>query len=105
MSFVNIHEMCNRATPEMLLRYKMALSLYKTYNLKFNSIEFTALNFNQILTRRQTKFFTLKSNKFKVGGNSLANRFYLLNNKITLTLLNLSLNSFKIKCINLFLKI
>ena len=36
----------------MFLKYKMALCLYKLYNQDFNPIEFSHLNFNQILTGR-----------------------------------------------------
>ena len=55
-SFASIHSDCNRATPEMLMEYKLALCLYKLYNFTFNSIELMQLNFNQILTGRQTCF-------------------------------------------------
>ena len=66
--------MCHIATPKMLMQYKLALCLYKLYNVQFNPFEFTLLNFNQILTERQTNFISQKSNSFKVGINSLANR-------------------------------
>ena len=48
-------------------------------------------------------FVTLKSNKLKVGINSLTNRFYYINNAIPLNWLNLSIESFKIKCKKTFL--
>ena len=98
LSYINIQKICGRASPEMLMSYKLTLCIQKLYNVRFNSIKFRVPNSNQILTGRQTKFFTLKSNKFKVGINLLANIFYLLNNTIPLTWLNMSLNSFKIKC-------
>ena len=44
----------------MLMRYKLALGLYKLYTVNFNSIKFTHLNFNQLLTGRQTMFKTQK---------------------------------------------
>ena len=87
----------------MILLYKTALSLYKLYNLDFNNLEFISLNFNQILTGRQTNFITLKSNERKVGINCLANRLTVINNKIPLNWLNFSLDTFKIKCKKLFL--
>ena len=61
-SFVNVHRMCNRASLNSIMSYKLALCLHKIYNQDFNSIEFTNLNFNQILKRRQTVFKTLKTN-------------------------------------------
>ena len=57
-----------------------------------------------IFTSRQTKFITSKSNRTKIGLNSLANRFHLLNNKIPLNWLNLSNVTFKVKCKTMFLK-
>ena len=88
----------------MMMNYKLALSLFKLYNKDFNSIEFVNLNFNQILTGRQTKFITLKSNFYKVGMNSLANRLQVINNKIPLNWLNMSVDTYKIKCKEIFLK-
>ena len=64
----------------------------------YNSVEFTQLNFNQILTGRQVLFKTLKSNVYKVGINSLSNRLYYINDQIPLNLLNASISTFKIKC-------
>ena len=71
--------MCRRATPEMIMKYKLALCLFKLYNESFSSLEFALLNFNQLLTGRQTFFKTLKSNCYNVGLNSLSNRLYFLN--------------------------
>ena len=98
MSFIDLHKVCDRATPEMYMKYKLALSLYKLYNVPFNPIEFQLLNFNQILTGRQLNFCTVRSNSFKVGMNCLSNRLHSINNLIPLSWLNLSQDSFKIKC-------
>ena len=95
--------MCNRATPESIMKYKLALSLHKLYNKDFNIIEFVHLNQSQILTSRQTVFKTLKSNVFKVGMNSLTNRLTHINNVIPLTWLNMSIDTFKVHCKKLFL--
>ena len=92
--------MCNRATPEMYMKYKLALCLYKLYNENYNSIEFTHLNFNQVLTRRQVLFKTLKS---KAGNNSLSNRLYHINEQIPLTWLNASASTFKVNYKKLYL--
>ena len=77
----------------------------KLFNESFNSLEFTLLNFNQLLTGRQTLFKTLKSNCYKVGLNSLSNRLYFLNDKIPLEWLNNSFSTFKIKCKKMFLDV
>ena len=47
ISFVRLHELYNRATPEQFLLYKHALSLHKLYNTNDYTVEWTALNFNQ----------------------------------------------------------
>ena len=73
-----------------MMLYKLALSLFKVYNSNYNSIEFIALNFNQIFTSRQTKFIATRNNRTKVGLNCLANRFHVLNNQIPLDWLNSS---------------
>ena len=77
----------------------MPLCLYKLYNKEFNLIEFAILNYNQKVTGRQKHFKTIKSNIYKVGINSLANRLYFTNNHVTYEWLNMSLNSFKVHCI------
>ena len=102
-SFVSIHSVCKRATPEMLMKYKLAPCLFKLYNENYNSIKFTQLNFIQVLTGRQTLFTTLKNNKYKVGLNLLSNRLYYVNDEIPLEWLNNSLSTFKIKCKEMYL--
>ena len=104
ISFINLHKMYGRATPDQMMNYKMALSLFRIYNCNFNSIEFVALNFNQIFTSRQMNFITTKNNRKKVGLNCLANRLYYINGQIHLTWLNLSYTTYKVKCKNIFLK-
>ena len=104
ISFPTLHKLCDRATPDQMMIYKLVLSLYKLYNLNFNSFEFIALNFNQIITSRQTNFITLKNNRIRVGINCLANRLYVLNGKIPLSWLNLSFVTYKVKCKEIFLK-
>ena len=61
ISFENLHAMYHRATPEKILLYKSAISLYKLYNYEDLSIEWVSLNVNQILTSRQTKFVISKA--------------------------------------------
>ena len=70
----------------------------RTYTSQSFKMEFVALNMNTILTSRQTKFIAIKSNNRKVGLNALANRFYILNNRIPFCELNKSFESFKLFC-------
>ena len=103
ISFENIHKMNNRAMPEAFMSYKLAIQLHKLYNVESPSLDQTTLNFNQILTSRQTKFLISKSNLHKVGMNILPNRFSVLNGIIPLSWLNYSLNRFKINVKKLLL--
>ena len=88
-----------------MLKYKLALCLFKLYNKDFNSIEFEIVNFNQILIERQTNFIKSKSISLKVVINSLANRLFVINNGIPLNWLNMSTDTFKVHCKKAFLKI
>ena len=103
LSFVRIHEMCNRATPEKFLLYKHAISLFKLMNTSTHSLEWASLNFNIVLTSRQTNFIALKGNKRKAGLNALANRVFILNNRIPLVWFNMTINTFKVHCKSEFL--
>ena len=103
ISFERIHTMNNRATPEKILLYKHSLALYRLYNNNDPTMEWCALNFNQVLTSRQTKFKCKKSNKLKVGLNALRNRFFILNNQIPISWLEGGYETFKVKCKELFL--
>ena len=96
-SFLNIHSNAERATPEKILLYKHAILLHKLYNLQTPPMEWVDIHFKQTFNSRQSKFNIIKSNNFKVGNNILSNRLSVLNNKIILSDLNLSLDSFKCK--------
>jgi hypothetical protein len=70
--------------------------LFKLFNSPYHSIEFASLNVNLVLTPRQSQFQIIKTQRLKIGANNLSNRLYVLNGKIPLDWLNLSLGSFKI---------
>ena len=103
ISFVRLHEMYNRATPENFLLYKYSLELHQLFNTNEYNTEWVYLNLNQKYTSRQSKFITIKSNQKKVGLNALANRLSVLNNKIPLKMFNSSHDSFKIFSKKMFL--
>ena len=103
LSFIRIHEMYNRATPDKFLLYKHALTLYKIMNGTTHSLEWVLLNFNVILTSRQTTFMALKNNKMRVGLNAFANRVFILNNRIPLDWFNMTQDTFKVYCKREFL--
>ena len=104
LSFEELHEMAGRATPKKLMYYKMALQLYKTINIGVPETDWISLNLNSVNTSRQTKYITEKANNYRVGMNALSNRLWYLNGKIDLNWLNLSLDTYKVRCKCLFLK-
>ena len=83
-----LHLNTGRATPEMYCNYKLSLLLYKTFNDQTQSDEWVHLNFEQLVSSRQTTFMINRNNKLNVGMNLLTCRFYALNNKIPLEWLN-----------------
>ena len=103
MSYNTLHSINKRAQPSQILLYKHAILLYKTYLFNIPHLEWVSLNFNQILTSRQTKFEIHNSPNYRVGNNILSNRLSVINKQIDLDWLNLGLDSFKIKCKSKFL--
>ena len=81
----------------------MAIQLHKLYNTNDQSLDWISLNFDQILTSRQTTFMISKTNKTKIGLNTMANRLSILNGRIPLSWLNATLSTYKVKCKKLFL--
>jgi hypothetical protein len=103
ISYHNLHKIANRATPDMFCTYKLCLLLYKLYNNEYPIEEWTYLNFEQILTSRQTHFKITNNHNLIVGKNAITNRLNFLNDKIPLTWLNKSFIQFKLECKTKFL--
>ena len=104
ISFERIHEMNNRATPATFMLYKHSLTLYRLYNsTQKPTLEWCALNSEQILTSRQLNFKIRRSNNLKVGLNALACRLFILNDMIPLQWFNKSFDTFKVNCKKLIL--
>ena len=104
ISNVKIHEINNRALPTQICTYKHALMLFKLTISHEPSREWVNLNWQQIITSRQIHIKVFNTSRFKIGGNIMVNRFHILNGKILFEWLNLSLESFKIRCKELFFK-
>ena len=102
-SFLNIHKSTKRATPENYLLYKHSILLYKLYNDQNPNLEWIDLHFKQTFNPRHTYFNVLKDINFKIGNNILTARLSILNRKIKLADLNLSIESFKVKYKEVFL--
>ena len=67
------------------------------------SDDWLSLNLQQNFNGRNEMIQFFNMSNYKVGRNLLVNRFRSLNNKIKLTWLNDSYESYKIKCKNLLL--
>ena len=93
-----------RALPNDLMQYKLSIQLYKVYNGDNMNDDWQDMNVQQNFNARNNLFQISDYSRLKVGKNVLANRLRILNNQIDLDWLNLSLNSFKIKMKNVFLK-
>ena len=103
LSYERLHYENQRATPEQMTLYKHAILLHKVYNNESMSIEWTDLFFNQQFNARNPNVKFHNTSRFKVGNNTLSNRFIVLNGKIPFNWLNEGELSFKIKCKNSFL--
>ena len=97
ISFINIHAKCKKCTPSQIALYQSALKLHKNINESQDDLSFeqiTVLN-QTICTSRQINFQISRSNNYKIGMNTTANKFYALSNTIGLNLLNLTYVHFK----------
>ena len=103
VSYIDLHKLHKRALPSRFCLYRHCLLLYKVFNNSIPEKDWLDLNFKMINTSRQTFFEITNSAKYKVGNNILSNRLSCINRKITLDMLNLTLESFKIRCKTMFL--
>ena len=103
MSYLELHSINNRATPEMMCKYKHSLLLFKIINHEIPGTDWIDLNFQQTFSTRSGKFNFFKTNNYKVGCNNICNRLIVLNNKIEYDLVYRSFDSYKIKCKELFM--
>ena len=103
ISYKSLHTLNNRATPNQMMHYKHAIQLFKLYNSENENNDWLDLFFNQNFNSRNNKVNFVDSSVYKIGKNTLTNRLHLLNNKIPYEWLNLSLETYKIKCKSLFM--
>ena len=102
ISFEEIHKKCNQSTPSHIAQYKNALELFKLFNAARPSQNWIDLNNQIIVNRRQNFFNCIRVNNFKIGLSTMVNKFFSLNGKIELKLLNLSYPTYKKKCKSIF---
>ena len=86
--------------PANFCLYRHAIMAFKLMKGELCEGKFVQLNFQLVENAKQTKLNFIKIQRFDVGKNILLNRMYVLNGKIEKSWLNLSLDSFKIKCNN-----
>ena len=98
-----IHSNAKRALPDQMLNYKHALTMHKLFNTCQPEQEFINLNFQLNMNPRIQHVYFFTRQNYDTGKNIMLNRFAHLNNKIETSWLQLSLDSFKIKCKALFL--
>ena len=104
ISYIDLHVLHKRALPNKFCFYRHCLLLFKVFNSSIPEKDWLDLNFKMINTSRQTHFEITNSSIYKVGNNILSNRLSCINRKIPLDMLNLSIETFKIRCKNMFLK-
>ena len=98
-----IHNLAGRALPEKMCLYRHAVLMYKLFNNMICENEFVELNFQLYDNTRCPKITFTRNQKYDVGKNILLNRFCDLNNMIDKSWLELSLDTYKVKCKKLFL--
>ena len=103
ISYIDLHILHKRALPNRFCFYRHCLLLFKVFNTSIPEKDWLDLNFKMIHTSRQTHFVITNSSNYKVGSNILSNRLSCINRKITLDMLNLPIETFKIRCKNMFL--
>ena len=103
ISHDQIHKLHKRALPMDMMKYRMSIQLYKIYNRFINDEDWLDMNVQQNFNDRSTFVQINDYSNLKIGKNIMANRLRVLNNQINYDWLNLSLNSFKLRCKALFL--
>ena len=89
--------------PDQMIMYKHAITMYKLFKTCQPEQEFINLNFQLNLNTRVTHANFFNRQNYEIGNNILLNRLSHLNNKIEKSWLDLSLDSFRVKCKQLFL--
>ena len=98
ISYERLHEIHGRATPFKMMKYRMAIQLYKIYNGRSQNEDWIDLNFQQNFSNRNTCVQIIDVSSIRIGRNSIMNRMNCINNKIELNWLNKSIDSYKILC-------
>ena len=102
-SYEKTHEIHKRATPAKMMKYRHALELYNVYNSEDMNTDWIDLNMQQNFNGRNDYVHIVDHSRVRVGKNLLMNRLSLINDSINYDWLNLSKDTYKIKCKEKFL--
>jgi hypothetical protein len=97
-SYKNLHKKFTRATPEMWLKYELAISLYDLNDTKLPLSDWQLLQINTLQNRRSTKLHFTATNKLRCGLNILPNGFKTITNRIDTNWLSLTKETYQQKC-------
>ena len=97
ISFINIHKLHKKCTPEQITNYQLSLNLYKTINESIDPMSTETVRvFNQIVcTSRQIFFESFRTNRFKIGMNATENKLQHISKQILLEKLNFNFVHYK----------
>ena len=97
ISFINVHKINNKCTPNQIMLYQISLSLYKLVNESNmpSSTAFIKLMEQIVCTSRQVMFEMHRTNQSKIGMNAIENKLYHINKLIVMDKLNWSFTRFK----------
>ena len=90
--------MHKRATPIKMMKYRLALQLYKIYNGGNENQDWIDLNFPQNFNKRNIHVQINDVSNLRIGRNILMNRLNCINNKIDYSWMNKTIDSYKILC-------
>ena len=103
ISYNQLHKFEMRALPMEFSKYRLAIQLHKIYNESSMNDDWMDMNVQQNFNTRNEKFHITDMSRLKIGINIMCNRLKVLNDKINLDWLNLSLTSYKLKMKEIFL--
>ena len=86
-----------------MMKYRHALELYNVYNSEDMNTDWIDLNMQQNFNGRNDYVHIVDHSRVRVGKNLLMNRLSLINDSINYDWLNLSKDTYKIKCKEKFL--
>ena len=103
IGYERLHGMQNRATPMKMMKYRLAIQLYKIYNSKYESQDWLDLNFQQNFNDRYQHVHITDDSSIRIGRNCIMNRLSCINGRIEYSWLNKSIDTFKVHCKSTFL--